>query len=171
MPTRKRQVPALTAELQSAVNTYLMARVQAETLKPIIRQIEADLLREIPVHYDPKWREMPQRAGAEGLEGRIFDPDRVYLGTDEETAIYFEALDGKKQERFPDANRPKNHCPYLVADHLRVQAENLMLDAAVAVHGFPQLESQKLYGDNHRKAVDLILKLVINHPQFKAPKY
>lgn len=172
MPTPKRQLPALTAELQSAVNAYLMARAMAETLKPIIHQIEADLLQEMPINYDPQWAEKSRRRGGELLEGRITAPDQLYLAVldSPEMTAYWDALDAKKQERFPDPARSKNSCPYLVADHQRIQAENLMINASASLHGHADLTCDRLHGEQRKKMISLILGLVINHPQFKSPK-
>lgn len=172
MPTAKRQLPALTPEMQSATSAYLMARAMAETLKPIVRQIEVDLLKEMPINYDPQWAEKSRRRGGEILEGRITDPDHLYLAVLDSPKViaYYEVLDARKQERFPDPARPKDHCPYLVAKTTVLEAENLMIDAASSLHGHADLKHDQFYGDKRKQMIHLILGLVINHPQFKAPK-
>lgn len=172
MSTNKKQLPTLTNEMLSATNAYLMARSLAETLKPVIRQIESDLLKEMPINYDPKYSAPGNRMGGDHCIGRITNPDELYLADldSPEVAAYWDALEIKKQERFPDPARPKGHCPYCVADHQRLIAENLMIDTAVSLHGHKKMTHDTVYGDDRKQLVHLILGLVINHPQFKAPK-
>ena len=166
MPKRQ-QIPSLTAEMQSTVNAYLLARAHAETLEPIVREIQTDLLREIEVNYAPEWAERSRRRGGDNLVGRITDPDELYLGNEDECQPYYEALDARYRARFPSLDLPHGHCPYLVARHVQLQAENLLISVAFKSLLNSDLTGADVHGDKRKRMVDLILGLVINHPQYK----
>lgn len=146
-------------ELKQATRDYLQSLAKAETLKPICEQIQAVVLAELKCCYDPKWSEHSRR---NHLTGPITDPKHSYLMSDEDAARYYPALDAAYRAAGFDLPDEIGYCPYLMADHERIKAENRMLDAAVCLHGHDDLKPPHIYGENRKKLVDLTCRYVVN---------
>lgn len=64
---------------------------------------------------------------------------------------------------------PRDHCPALVAEGVQRRAERLLLTSAARWIG--HLHPDGLYScELHKRALKLVLGLVVNHPGFEAPK-
>ena len=68
---------------------------------------------------------------------RITDRTQLYLSTDEQlVARYYEECDRAHREH--GYNGEPGTCPALIAEHLAIQAENALLDAACKLIGLPK---------------------------------
>src|SRR5687767_13549918 len=113
MPKDSNSYRRPSEELIKLGRAWLYAQTAAEMLHPIVTKIQADLLNELQINYDPKWTD---RSKGE-LVGRITDPKETYLMSNEDSARYFPALDAAYKAAGYDL--PQGYCPYLMADHDR----------------------------------------------------
>jgi hypothetical protein len=81
---------------------------------------------------------------SEGCEGeKITNPEHLYLSEDEKlSAEYYAACDRAHREHGFDG--PEGHCPALVAGHLLVQAENLLLGEVTELMGVGEVHNMDL---------------------------
>jgi hypothetical protein len=84
---------------------------------------------------------------AEDCEGgsgeKITDPERLYLSEDEKLATtYYAACDKAHREHGFDG--PEGHSPALIAGHLLIQAENLLLDELCKLMGVESISNLDL---------------------------
>lgn len=83
---------------------------------------------------------------------RITDPKDLYLSTDEaQVARYFDEC--AEAHAAHGWKGPRDHCPALVAEHEVVKAERVLLLAGAEFLG---VDFHDLYGDDRRRAVDLL---------------
>jgi hypothetical protein len=103
----------ITQELTEAVEAYLHARANAETIRQSVDEVQQDLLTDSPLpnstDHGPEF---------------ITDPDRTYLAEEEAVIRYFGEMDARLREAGikPD-DMDKDHCPALVAEDIQRQAE------------------------------------------------
>jgi hypothetical protein len=148
------------------VNAYLMARAYAETMRSRVDEVQRAVLAECPLDMDPQWIE---RRGDE----KITEPSLTYLAVASGLKDYWAECNKRERELGikPD-DMPDEHCPALVAEHLQVQTEWLLLEcgwAAIDVDGSPD-GWKRLYGEQRKKFIDLLCGLVVNHPKYKEIK-
>lgn len=160
----------VTPAVKSAVNAYLMARARAEVLRSKVDKIHRQILTEIEFYND---LEVEHGKAKE----RITEPKYTYLCEDK-AALERYFLESDKRERLaglkPD-DMPVDHCPACTAEWEQTQIEWLMLDCASEMLHM-DIDGQEL---NHRllckgletrqQFIDLIVKLVINLPDFRNP--
>lgn len=160
----------VTPGVKSAVNAYLMARAYAETMRQAVDKVHRGILMESPVTN-----------GLEVEHGEparlIIDPKDTWLCTDDAMIQdYYAECDKQLREKGlkPD-DMPVDHCPALVAEHIQTQTEWLILDCAAEMMeiGFDgkELNHRLLCKglDTRREFIGLIVKLVVNLPDFKNP--
>ncbi len=151
----------LTPEIRSCVNAYLMARAYAETMREKVDAIHREILTECPIYADKH-------------EGRqIFKSGDLYLCTNDALCqdFYEEADKRLRAAKLKPDNMPVDHCPALVAEHLQVKTEWLLIGAAGEPFG---ITNDKLLCtpnglENRQKFIDLVVSLIVNQPDFKNP--
>ena len=150
---------------QSAVNAYLMAKAYAMTMRERVDEVQRAILAECPLYIDPQWIEKGRQ------EEKITDPKHTYLATDTDSKLYFEECNWRERKLgIKPKDMPDEHCPALVAEHLQVQAEWLLLECGWNAIGGEEGGWENMYGKNREKFIDLMCKIVVNHPEYKAVK-
>lgn len=148
-----------TQEVKSYVNAYLMAQIRAETIREKVNVIQRDILSESPLS--------PGELAAKCKHTEpITDPKYIYLCDDQaQLADYFaEASKREREAGLKPDEMPDEHCPALVAEHFQTEVENMLIKAA----GKP-LGIDHLYGELRKRFLDLVVRLVVNLPDFRNP--
>jgi len=155
----------ITPEVKTSVRAYLLARANAEVMREAITKIETEILQESPL-TDARFEHGK----------KITNPKDAWLADDSEWADYFMEVNTRTRKAGlkPD-DMPDDHCPALVAEHIQMQAEQLILENAADMMGL-EFDGKEL---NHKllclglekrqQFLDLVIKLVVNLPNFKNP--
>lgn len=160
----------VTPAVKEAVKAYLMARARAEVIRAEVDKIERAILAECPLTNG-----LEQEYGEPAR--KITEPKYVYLCTDEVLLAdyYAECNHRERKAGLKPAEMPDSHCPALCAEELATQAEWAIETAAAVMLGLP-FDGKELNGrllcmglDVRHRFIDLIVKLVVNLPDFKNP--
>jgi hypothetical protein len=162
--TAKQIQKLITPAMIRAGQVVLLNMANAKMEREKIDTMHREILDEGNYLVRPEFAERR----AKGPE-RITDPKLAYLMSDEQAAVY-NAYIQRSLERM-GYNLPDGYCPALIAESEQTQAEHLLIElsahiAGVTVH---QLFCSAKGMENYRKYVDLLLKLVTNHPSFTSP--
>jgi hypothetical protein len=110
--------PTITNELKAAVLDYVAACAWVKTIEPGILKTRQETLDAFPVRWDEKrWgrrEDAPDTA-------TITDPNMLYLGIDEDWAIYYAEMD-KVHARLGYDVQP-GYCPLMMAEHEVIKAK------------------------------------------------
>ncbi len=152
----------LTPEVKSCVNAYLMERAYAETMRDKVDKIHRDILTQCPIYAD-----------VHGHSQQIFESKDLYLcGNDALCQDFYEEADKRlRAAKLKPDDMPASHCPALVAEHLQVKCEWMLIDAAGKPFGITadNIMCSKDGLGNRQKFIDLVVGLVVNAPGFKNP--
>ena len=146
---------------QSAVNAYLMAKAYAMTMRERVDEVQRAILAECPLDTAPEFIERGRP------DEKITDPKHTYLATE----VHFRDYQDECNHRLrklgikPD-DMPDEHCPALIAEHLQVQAEWLLLEYGWNAMGGEKGGWENLWGEDRKKFLDLLCKIVMNHPKY-----
>lgn len=154
----------LTQDTISCVNAYLMARAYAETMRDQVNEVHEKLLREFPVYADKATR------GANKGEQILNSGDLYLCSDDAQCQFFYDEADialrecGLKPESMPDT-----HCPALVAEHLLVKAESLLVDTVAPIFNMDRQRLLCAGMKKYHKFTDLIVGMVVSSPGYKNP--
>ena len=159
--------PQITQAVKSSVNAYLMARAYAETMREKVDPFYTEALAIHPIYTD-----LTTRANTE-VE-RIYNREQMFLSEDDETCkeIYADVNFHLRKAGLKPDNMPDSHCPALVAEHLQIKTEHILIDAAAEMLGENGEFRHTLLCNGlgaYKKFIDLVVKLVVNMPDFKNP--
>ena len=136
------------------VDTYLLAKAYAQTQREAMDKIDLELI-----------------ARLSPMDGRkpITNPRHLWRMGD---AAYVE-FQAARDDMIKAAgyNVERGYCPALMAEHVEISAARALVNEAGKF--VPGMDADKLICsglDNYYKAVDLLCKLVVNHPTYRAPK-
>ena len=162
--------PTVTPELRSAVEDYLLAKANVDTLRPTILALRAEALQARPVHVAAEWldRERMDVRRICDAELRIIDTEHLYLGDDDECAVYYEYLHELFLARgFKDLPEV-GYCPLCMAETLQLEAERAVIGAAgylTARDGnvvtVDMLLCQRNGLEKYHQYIDLVVRLVL----------
>ena len=167
------ETPKPTEELKRCVNSYLIARANAETHKEKVDSIKRMLLESAIYNADPEKahrREMPER---------ITNPENDWLLADDEFHDYLIDLkheliksgyDIKPIEGEPEYSY---YCPALQAESIQRKTEHLVIDSCAAMLGEKNDFRHRLLCagiEKYQQFIDLAVKFVVNSPGYQAPK-
>ena len=152
-------------ELRPMVDAYLLARVHAEVLREKVDAICRQVLAEAPLKVSAKNAER-------GMPELITEPNRAWLADLDSPEM--QDYDAECDKRLRAAglkpeSMPADHCPALVAERIKVEAEWLLLETAWQAIGQSGDGWKGLYGDNRKKFLDLCVGLVVNSPGYQNP--
>ncbi len=151
----------LTPEIIQCVRTYLLAKTFAEVKREQVDKIERQLLSERCLTATLGCDSRP----AGFVPHRITDPKDLYLCEEEAfKGFYAEASRRERAAGVKPADMPDEHCPALVAEHLQIQAENLLIEVSGKLFG---VKPYQLHFEKRDQWLDLICRLVVNSPRLK----
>lgn len=139
---------------KSCVRAYLLAKTFAEVerervdtyIKPLFELYNFCVSKEHRRSGDP--------------DERITDVDRLWL-TDLDSPQYLEFMaECAKEHRKHGWTGPADHCPALVADCVRIDAENLLIEhtSKSLPLGFEDIH---IYGEHRKKLLDLVIGMTL----------
>ncbi len=139
-----------TDEMIQAAKTVFMAMATVETIKPIVREYEKEILKKYQFHIAQSWTE-------KGIPDEvILDPEKTYLLEDTDFQIYLKDAFQERDKAGLKVDNPE-FCPLLVAEHLQCDAEYILIETMEPV---THLQPSNIYGNNRKKLIDLTLKLL-----------
>jgi len=152
----------LARTLTPHVNLALVARAQAELLRDEVDAIKAELLA-ANEYFDEYTGE------------RITEPKDDWTMGDEAHPAYLALLDARV--RAAGHNPPEGFCPALMAESTLRDAEHALIEAARVYPEFAHMTTSRLLCGTkgkpglelHREYLDLLHKMVINHPNYVSP--
>jgi len=154
------KIPALkdvaTDTVKSLVNSYLMLRVLAETLREQVDEVYLAVLTETPVYED--------RTGKP-----ILNSEHLYLSTDEAAVkrTWAEVTKRLRAAGIHPVDMDDEKCPALVAEHDLVKIEWLLIDEAGKPFG---ISCDKMYDIKQRaEFIRLTVGLVMGLADFVNP--
>ena len=161
--------------VKSAVNAYLLARANAEAHREKVDEIQRHLLTTADYHVDPEFTGRKCDVGFKVIR----DPKDTYLMEKAEREDYYADLKhalekaGYEIETIDDPERPGAWaCPALTAEDIQRKTEQLIVDTAAEMLGQDEnfLNDLLCAGlDKYHKFIDLVVRLVVNAPDFKNP--
>jgi len=155
MKATKKNASKVAAGLTQYVNTLLLAQAYARMEREKMNVVDRRLLNE-GYYTDMDTHE------------RITNPKKIFHMVEEDFAKY-EVLRQGEIDRM-GYNLPRDHCPALVAERLQTEAEWALI--AAAEEFFPGMDNNTLLCnglETRQKFLDLLVKLCINAPGYKAP--
>lgn len=174
--TRTMTADDVTPAVKSAVRAYLLTRAHAETHRERIDAMERDVLTGNGAEYyvADKWKE---RRG--DRPERITEPKHAYLLDDDDFADYHAECQHRIQQLYSRDTlkamgwKP-DYCPALIAEHLQVQTEGLLIEAGAEMLGVdePEQFNNRLLCcglEKRKEFIDLLCRLVVNLPDFRNP--
>lgn len=148
---------------EPAVNAVLMAKAYAEIKREQVDAVKLELLTESVYKVAEEFQER-------GRPERIITPKYDWLMSDEDSTDYLANVNHIERERgIKPKEMPDEHCPALCAEHVQIQAENLLIDTAWPLVSDNEQGRNMLYGEMREKFLDLVCKLVVNRPGYKNP--
>lgn len=159
----KRTPPTITPELKNAVETFLLAKAYTETIRPIVREYQRQLLAEMQLPISEEWT---QRRGEEFPEGTlILEPQQTWMLGDEDARAYYDRLHPLHLAHGFDVK--PDYCPLLMAEADQSDAERLVLNAAQYItglepHEFMHPANGRTGMENYHHATELVVGLVLS---------
>ncbi len=131
----------------------LVAMTHEDAIRPVVEQYEQAILswRQYPV--DSKWLEM-------GVEQQIItNRKRTFLLSDEDSSQFFADCNAARINAKLKVSKEGN-CPLLEAEHVRIQAENALIQSMATFPGLEPLAKGVLTLDLRKRALDIMLVML-----------
>lgn len=148
-------------EIIEAVKTVLMAKAYTMTVKPIVLEIQNEVLNKFNYIVCPEtWGEYEGKIQM----GRILDPNKAYEMGEKDFGHYLTEIRQRYLKHFPKLE--VDHCPLLVAEELERQAQRNLVDILEPITGLSGhqlicsgLEKYKNYIELNLKYLTQFVKL------------
>lgn len=152
-----------TPAVHSLVRAYLLARTFAEVQRERVDAIHLAILTECPIYADQF-----------DTTEQITHSKDLYLSSDEAACqdFYAESDARLRKAGIKPADMPRDYCPALVAENLLRKIERELIDVSGKPFGVDADGLLCARGglDNWKQWIDLVCKLIVNLPNFEAPK-
>lgn len=144
-----------TEGMVRAAENLFAAMANEQVIRPIVTGYQKRILEK---HQFPA-SDLGLGAAAKAPEV-IMDPARAWLMSDEDFAVYLQECFEARDAAGLKVDVPEN-CPLLVAEDVRIQASNALLEEMSSIENLKSLRSVIFAGvDEYNRAVDLCLKLL-----------
>jgi len=131
----------------------LVAMAHEQVVRPIVEEYQRKVMAKYQFRIARDWV-------ARGMEDVvILNPKDTYLLSDEDAAVVFADFHAARDAAKLKVERAED-CPLLVAENLRIMAENALLEELGKLPGLAPLASGFLTLKHRAKAIDLGLKLL-----------
>lgn len=138
----------------AAARSVVLAMAHLETVRPIVEAYEREILARHNFRIARKWVEL-------GCEDRvILDPAHAYL-LDEEDGKVFYAETYKARDAAGLKVEDPEHCPKCVAEHLLIQAKEVLIAAMEPITGITHHQLLCAGLSTVDECVELSLKLLV----------
>jgi hypothetical protein len=177
---KKMSMKDVSPELISAVSAWLLSKVKYDLEKQKMDQLDKELLEDLNVymaddfvaHLSDGERKDSVVKDENGL--RIIEPKIVYMASEESAAKFYEERSNRIQKMGYKID--KEHCPALIAEGIKMECEQLIINASCKILGLGDGEDWKsklLCHSNgletHKKWIELCVGLVVNLPGYESP--
>ena len=147
-----KQFKPTEAQIRAAENT-LVAMTHEQTVRPVVERYETEILARHQFPIAAKWVE-------KGIgHSIILDRKQAFLLSEEHASIFYkeceEARIASKLTVMAEGN-----CPLCEAEHVRIQAENALLESMATIPGMEVFAKRVLTLEMRARAIDLILGLL-----------
>lgn len=137
----------------------LVAKAHESLVRPIVEGYQHAILAKHQFKVAERWIEN----GAADADCVVTDGNRSYLLSDEDFAVYNEACHLARDAEGLSVRKPDN-CPLLEAENMRIQCENVLLQAWEGHPRFSGLSGTGVLGIEKRNhAIELTLGLLAPH--------
>lgn len=141
-----------TEAMITAAHNVFVTMAFEQTVKPIVEGYQKDILSFWRFKIAPEHVTRGHKK-----DEIILNPKHSYLLSDDDFKLYLAECNDARIKAGLKVDNPE-HCPLLVAKHLRIIAENTLIDTMKPVTG---IKTDQVYMLEHRKQlVDLTLKLL-----------
>lgn len=139
-------------EIIAAVERWIRFKAASEALKPLMRSLTKLLMNDFHPQYDELWKKS-------GLSGEIVNPDDLFLMSCEDGDRFYSILEERKRS-LGFYNFPKDYCPQLLCDNLRIDAENdtIELVSKLEIDGFSIFAEAGMDVKERVEFMNLVLK-------------
>lgn len=142
-----------TSEQISLAEAVMATTAHESLIRPIVEGYEHAILKKHQFRISPYWVE-------KGVSDNvILDRKDSFLLSEEDSRTYFAECHAARDAAKLKVSNPE-FCPLLVAEHLRIGAENALLKAMAATPGLESFGSGGLTLEIRDKAIDITLKLL-----------
>ena len=140
-------------EAIAAAKAVFSAMAFVETIKPVVEGYQRKILAEEKYAYDEKWH------GRRGITYAdwITEPEDSYLMADDDAQHYYQRCDEEMAKAGLRVEK-KGNCPLLVAEHLLIQAKNLLIDVMEPVTGIKHEQLYRHGLKDYDNYIDLTLR-------------
>lgn len=136
-----------------AAEAVFTAMAHEAVIRPIVEAYEQTILEKHRFPIGRKWVEL-------GVDDRlILKRKDSYLLSDADSLVFFAECHAAREAANLKVEDPE-HCPLLVAEHLRIQAEHALLKAIATIPGLETFGSDVMSMNIRKKAIDLSLGLL-----------
>lgn len=138
-----------------AAEHLFVAMAHEQLVRPVVEAYETAILAKHQFHIAAQWVR-------EGDADRvILDRKLSYLLDDADAAVFYSECHQARDAAGLKVDNPE-HCPLCVAENLRIQAENALLEAISEIPGLEAF-SQRTHAftlENRARALDLSMRLL-----------
>ncbi len=167
----KEDLPVIIKTITPAVDALLIQMAYTEAVHEKIDPIKNEVLREMQIYTDPTYLER-ECLGAEPKR-LIGNPEHLYLANNEDAQRYYDRMHHEYINAGFDVK--PNYCPVLIAESDQRECEFDLIDTAYRFFGIKN--NDLLLGANgkggvetRREYIDLLIKMVVNSPNYQAPE-
>ena len=136
-------------EMIRAAENCFAAMAYTKTIRPIVDAYQRRILAEMQAPLAEKWKERGRHT-----DEIILNPDHTYLMEDADFQTYL-ARCREEQARAGLHTESPDHCPLLVAQHLQVKAEWVLIEAMEPITHIAEVS-----GDHRKRLLDLTLRFL-----------
>lgn len=152
-----RIIKLITPDMIRAAKTVFFAMACAETIRPIVEEYKARIIRENKWKISDEWASR----GVIVPFDIVTDPNDIYLLNNADAQEYYKLLDIEK-EKAGFKSLETGYCPLLIADHAVTQAEHILIETMKPI---TKLDPDQLLGradgiETYEKYIDLTLRLL-----------
>lgn len=132
----------------------LVSMALEDTVRPIVEGYETAILERHQFHIDPKWVDLGGIA-----DHVVLDRKRTFLLSERDARAFFAECVVARDAAGLKVDHPED-CPLLVAENLRLRAENALMKSLSSIPGLEAFASGLLPMETRKKVVDLALQLL-----------
>jgi len=153
-------IPGICETLKPQVRAYLLAKANAQMWREQMDKWDREYLAEINCQIAEHWIGKGER------RGRITDPDKTYLMSEQDAADY-----QAERQRYVDSLKipglQDGYCPALVAENLQRETEYLIIETAKQFFGEKVTVNNLLCTkgglDNYHKYIDMLVGMTVKY--------
>ena len=142
-----------TKEQIRCAEAVFVAMAHEKLIQPIVEGYEREILAKHQFRIAPCWVE-------QGVPDEVIrDRNKTFLMSEEDATVFFAECHAARAKANLRVENP-DHCPLLVAQNVRIQAENALVESLSSIPGLESLGMGVMSLEIRDRAVELGLKLL-----------